>query len=146
MTYFSSILYLPELQLLTTMIKKGKTLDESEVDSRGRTPLMLACEKRLHDVAKFLLTAKKDRKYIISTEQIDEKNPSKSKNALSISIDKKMDNIARLIIQRGATVDCKLKGQSTLLIRALENKLPDVAEAIIRKGQEDKILGRVLLY
>ena len=86
MTYFSSILYLPELQLLTTMIKKGKTLDESEVDSRGRTPLMLACEKRLHDVAKFLLTAKKDRKYIISTEQIDEKNPSKSKNALSISV------------------------------------------------------------
>ena len=144
MPFFSSILYLPELQLLTTMIKKGKTLDESEIDSRGRTPLMLACERRLNDVAKFLLTAKKDGNYIVSKEQIDLKNPSRSKNALSISIEKKMNNIAKIIIERGANVDCRLKGQSTILIRALVNKLPDVAEAIIRKGQDDKFLGMVM--
>ena len=90
------------------------------------------------------MTAKKDGNYIVSKEQIDLKNPSRSKNALSISIEKKMNNIAKIIIERGANVDCKLKGQSTILIRALVNKLPDVAEAIIRKGQDDKVLGIVL--
>ena len=131
---FLAILHLPELELLSTLIRKGITLDQTELDYKGRTPLMIACKKGLTDVAKFLLTAKRDKEYILSLETIDKIDNSGTENALMLAIDNKLNTITKLLIKRGARFDLKLQGQPTVLIRALEAKMPDVAEVMLQKG------------
>ena len=126
-----AIQHLPDL--IPAFIRKGALLHT--VDKEKRTPLMLACRKN-EEVAKTLLMAQKGKDFLLTKENIDHTCQLIGQgniNALRFAIDNKMEEVAKImLIERDAEFDNKI-GQSTLLVRALETKLPDVAKTILQK-------------
>jgi len=107
----------------------NKQFDKNERDNDNSTPLIIACENELEDVALKLI-------------ETGESNPGHVNNdrmtALIIACDKELENVALKLIETGESNPGHIYNKSTTaLMTACENKLEVVALKLIETGESN---------
>ena len=136
-----SILYFPGIELLSPLIRKNAKVSGIE-DIFGCSPLMLACLKNRTEAAKFLLDVRlKDNQYALGKDDINKVDNSGKHSALTLAIEKGMNDVAKILIERGSSLDIKWQKEEpkSLLICALKRGREDVGETILDRLKKQMI-------